>query len=628
MKAKLFILTLGTGLTFLAVNSACKPREPSGSSAVKADGDAATPAGAAGGFAKYCTGADVDGGVTPNYEDDDTAKAARILSVVKPTSYKLYADMMAMHGGKAPTGVQKVPNLTKDAHNFLVYLCGEFRDNPAMIAAKIAWIHTFKFVQTGGGVGGQPKSCAQVSDPDWDQSKGSPKVVPFNTKDSPWSQICIEDYEPYILLSKQIFDFREAAIRKPGGKLQYEDGSLTTGPLKIGSRSNIDRWVPAYSICETKYMFANYVKVGKTFGSGAAGYTSYMKGFVGADGKGGFKASCSADDLAWYYDFRGDSNFKPNTPESNAMIWMGKVAAAMCNGPKDSEQDGTLKARVTAKQGMSMTDQDCRDYYEKPFASRYGAARAGLASWIMHDSSLEKTYDDVPGKNGPGTFWTVVNHSYDNPNDVFSQKGPFLFRVKDKFAGGQSGKLQAPGSPGKFLPGFEQRMGDPDFGLAALSGKTGEAQKQFVFERIQRSVDRHTNWYASGYDRAPNLPLAHPARFTINQAYSPFVASSYEMNQSNGFVNCGVTIPCSGKEEFDGHKQWMFVFKVRKKNLMRPEDIAAGNVTPDFRTTWFDETAFGDDRLANSERALDRLGTVVEDEHSDILYLWNIPSGQ
>lgn len=613
--------SLCLGLALAMGLGACKPRSES-SASLKADDGA--PAGAAGGgFAKYCVSNSVAEGVTPNYDDDDTAKAARILSVVKPTSYKLYADMMAMHAGKAPKNVAKVPNLTKEAHNFLVYLCGEFRDNPSMIAAKIKWIHTFKFVANGGAIGGQAKSCAQVSDPDWDASRGQAKVVPFNTKDSPWSQICIEDYEPYIALSKQVFDFREKTLRTPGGKLAYEDGTLQTGPLKIGTRGNIDRSVPTYSICETKYMFANYVKVGKKFGSGANAYSNYMKGYVGADGKSGFKAGCTAEDLEWFYDFRGDSNFKPNTPESNAMIWMGKVAAAMCNGPKDGQG-----ARVTAKQGMSMTDADCQAYYERPFASRYGAARAGLASWIMHDTSLEKIYDDVPGKSGPGTFWTAVNHAYNNPNDVFSEKTPFLFRIRDQFGSGQSGGLQAPGQPGKFLPGFEQHVTNPDFGLATLSGKTGEAQKQFVFERLQRSVDRHTNWYASGYDRAPNLPLGHPARFTINQAFSPFVASSYEMNQSNGFVNCGLTIPCSGKEEFDGHKQWMFVFKVKKKNLMKPEDIIAGNVNPDFRTTWFDETAFGDDRLANSERALDRLGTVVEDEHADILYLWNIPSGQ
>jgi hypothetical protein len=39
---------------------------------------------------------------------------------------------------------------------------------------------------------------------------------------------------------------------------------------------------------------------------------------------------------------------------------------------------------------------------------------------------------------------------------------------------------------------------------------------------------------------------------------------------------------------------------------------------------WMDETSFGFSRLADEERAWDRLGTPMEEEFESILYLHNI----
>jgi hypothetical protein len=410
--------------------------------------------------------------------------------------------------------------------------------------------------------------------------------------------MCIEDYEPYLAISRAVFDEREDKIRND--ELELEDGTNAGGPLKIGPRDDIDRHVPGYSVCETKYIMAEYVKKQKRYD----GYQKYMAGYKT------FKAGCTADDKDWYYDFRGDSNYKPNSPEGNAMIWMAKVFAAQC------------KTRVKARPNVALKDADCRKYYEQPFKSRFLAARAGLGAWLIHDKSM----GDIFGNPTEEPF-TIVNHAHDDPKDVFSSNGPFHFRYYDTF---EDGKLKEPGKPGKFLPGFEARWGEKDFGLAKLSGLSGDELKYFIFERLQRAVDRHTNWYASSYDSAPSLPLTDRNRRIMEQAFSPFVASSYEMSESNNFTQCGLTIPCSenGNSDFNDHKHWMFIFKVKKDNWYRPEDILAGNVTPDFDRIWIDETSFGDDDLANRERAWDRLGTPMEDEHAEILYLWRIPSGQ
>lgn len=567
-------------------------------------------------WSKYCTGSvdDVGVPVVPNYADEDVARVARILSTVKPTSFRLYYDMLKMHVTPLPAGI---PGLNKSAHEFLTYLCGEFRDRAPMIKAKINWIYNtdpnngdvgprLQYLSKSGG--GVDKSCAARNDPLMGDVPDAdlPPVGTFDRAKSPWAQMCIEDYQPYILISRQIFDYREQTLRSAAvAQLDTPDGLAPTGAQAIGTRVSIDRHVPGFTACETKYIFADYVKKGKKFvpagQTSSVAYKSYMDGYQA------FKTDCTEDDLGWYYDFRGDSNYKPNSPEGNAMIWMGKVAAAQC------------ETRVKAKLGMAMTDADCRHYYEQPFRSRFLAARAGLAAWLLHSQELSNAF-----KNVSSSYYTIVNHAHDNQNDVFSANGPFLFRTNDVFSGG---KLLTPGQPGQYLPGFESHWGDKDFGLVGLSGLQGEAAKQFLYERMQQAVDRHTNWYKSSYDSAPGLLLTNPARRTIDQAFSPFVASSYEMSASNQFSQCGITIPCgNASPEFSQHKQWMFIFKVRKENWFRPEDIAAGNVNPDFDHIWIDETAFGDEGLANSERAWDRMGTPMEDELAEILYLWRIPA--
>jgi hypothetical protein len=58
----------------------------------------------------------------------------------------------------------------------------------------------------------------------------------------------------------------------------------------------------------------------------------------------------------------------------------------------------------------------------------------------------------------------------------------------------------------------------------------------------------------------------------MDQAYSPFVASSYEMSESDNFTGCGLTIPCGNRgPDFTDHKHWMFIFKVHKNKWYKPE---------------------------------------------------------
>ena len=152
----------------------------------------------------------------------------------------------------------------------------------------------------------------------------------------------------------------------------------------------------------------------------------------------------------------------------------------------------------------------------------------------------------------------------------------------------------------------------PDIGYNALMGLGGDTpNKQLAYERLREAVDRHTDWYSSGFNDGNGV--------SKDQAYSPFVASSYEMSESNKFTSCGATVQCPP----DGLKRWMFVFRIKKQNWYTPARILK-NERINFDTMWFDETSFGASGLANNEKAWDRLGTAMEAELDSILYLIHV----
>jgi hypothetical protein len=569
-----------------------------GASTVRDSGDGAAST-AAGDWAKYCSaGATLTDPVVPNYADADLLKAGRILSVVNPQSYYLYPDVLAKHATPLPEAAAS-QGVTKEAHDFLAYLCGEFRDHPEMLVAKLNWVFNLRYLNQAPA-GDTYVSCAALNDPLL--GNGTAPVAPYDPAGSPWQQMCVGDYDRYVTISAQLFNFRETRLKYEIQQgFTYEDGTKVTTPLKIGE-AQVDRHVPGYTVCETKYIFADYVKRNKPFAmgneNGNAAYNRYMTGYQA------FKAACTPGDLGYYYDFRGDSNFKPNSPESNGMIWFARTMSKNC------------ETRAKAKQGAVVTDADCQRYYEAPFRSRYAAARAGLGTWLLHAAQYEKAMNDFKG-----TQFTVVQQQANNPADIFGDKGPYLFRIGDVFSGK---KISAPGQPGAFLPGIETSWAESDMGLAKLSGLSGPQLGDMLYRRVNNAVDRHTDWYAAGFDNAPQLSNNDAKRMMNSQAYSPFVASSYEMSKSNGFTACGVTIPCNGNPDYDNHKHWMFIFKIKKENWVKPEDVMSGNLTLDFDRMWFDETSFGDSGLANDERAWDRLGSPTKDEYAEILYLYRI----
>ncbi len=495
-------------------------------------------------WTQYCK--EVDGLPFPNYNEMIVAKAAAKLSKVAPLSFYYYAGPMRAYGlnkASLPTSNEIPAETTVTAHNFLVILCGEFRDRPTLIEAKLNWVLNLHKLYTD-------------------------EQQPIDYSRPLWGQISAHSYGPYLQYSQALYYSRREEIKK----------------FKYGKYS-LEEPVSAQTICETKYIMGEVIakidekdkrkikKGAKNIFPGLRRHNKALAKFSRQSEK-----NCSLDDLNYFYDFRGDSNFKPNSPESNGMIWYSSSITGQCQSP------------TTAKTGAKgISDEMCATYFKSPFLSRWNAARAGLATWIFRNQA----YDDTFAAEGERV--TILPQ-------VGNLSAPFPFKIGEEIIA-------------KYMDGWNYvdhwYKGDLGFNEIMNPGSGNIDQMNLAYERIRDAVNRHTDWYASGYDDGMGT--------VRDQAYSPFVASSYEMSASDEFTAPGTTV----QSPSDGRKHWMFVFRIPINNWYNSKTLKQG-VPVNFDTMWFDETTFGTNSLARSERAWDRLGTALENELDSIIYLHNI----
>ena len=505
----------------------------------------ALPAGASAALATYCSAA--NGVIAPNYQNAEVATAAKKLSKVSKNSYYFYNPILSAYGlgtfemGKygAISKLLKSPvaGVTNEANAFLVQLCGEFRDRPSMIQAKLRWVANIFTLPN------QPQGAIDYT-----------KNV--------WSQLSAKGYGPYIRFTDSLWTAKKAAAG---------------AAFNVGGYG-VDAPVMPNTVCETKVIVNEYVAKGVSF-PGLAPFNAAVAAAVTA-------RKCVQADLDYYYDFRGDSNFKPQSPESNGMLWYGNGLAGNC-------------ASQVKSADPKVRDADCQAYFARPFASRWNGARAGLASWVMRSNKYDSVYADTKQQVYVSTSNAVMGPK--NKPVLVLNMTPWATPFSFMFDGDKVPRVE-------WQPGANYAAGDLGISTMAVPAVGGV---KFVYERLRDAVNRHTDWYKSGWTGG----LSRMNR----QAYSPFVASSYEMSKSDAFTAPGYTVGSTG----DGRKHWMFVFRVHKSQWYTSKNAQAG--TPvNFDFHWFDETSLGTASLAKQERAFDRLGTALENELDSILYLHNL----
>lgn len=498
----------------------------------------------------YCIGNRVSAEIPkPNYQNKEVISAVKKLAMVSPYSFYFYSGPLYTYNlknGKElvdpsaefPQDIQEVKNGRKNANAFMTLLCGEFRDRPTLIKEKIRWVNKMYTLPA------------------------AKRTKPINIARELWSQVSAYDYDGYINNSRRIFAAKENEARKTSVKLGKYDEDVPVEP---------------FTVCETKFIFHKYVQNGADFEyNGLANYRSeYEK----------FKSRCPKNDLEYIYDFRGDSNFKPNSPESNGMIWYSSTITNNCTRTKE----GKYVLKEASKDKVS-DPNICEKYATSPFSYRWSAARAGLATWMLRDEKHDSTF------SAEGSDVFII------PN-LDPTKGPFGFKMPDV------DKTILYDFMKSWEANREVFWKRSDLGFNELAGVgSKKPNKEFAYERIRDAVNRHTDWYSSGYEDGFGI--------LRDQAYSPFVASSYEMSASDGFTAPGMTV----QSPADGCKHWMFIFKLKKDKWYNTHSVRDG-VPVDFNYHWLDETSFGTNHLADTEHAFDRLGTTLEGETDVILYL-------
>lgn len=464
----------------------------------------------------------------------------------------------------------KPASVTDPAHVFLLQLCGEFRDRATMIQAKIKWAQRLIKLPM------EQKTA-------------------FNPKKDLWPQMKADDYRPFLAVTKNVWLAKKQvqasriSVNDEEDLFWLKDGAT----IEIGEET-ADMPVRAMTVCETKYAFAEFgSKKEVPFTSLYAKATLQREMQAYIEGYKRFRdENCSEKDVNYYYDYRGDSNLKHYTPESNGMIWHASSVAAHCSS--------TTTAKVDSSGKKKLTDEQCEAYFKSPFTSRWLAARAGTAAWLFYNETMEKSFrnDESP----------VIIFPYDDKGN-YIENAPYSFGFAldaTPFA------LTEALSP--IWAAIKDAWSKADIGLmkfASFGPDATEKQKYALFNRLRNTVNRHTNWYKSGFVDGRGLKR--------DQAYSPFVASSYEPSESDSFTAPGYTV----HGDADGRKYWLYVFRVPVKNLVTSKSIKDG-VKFDLNTAWFDETSLGDTELADQEKAFDRMGTALESEYDAMLYIHNV----
>ncbi|MGE0173078.1 MAG: hypothetical protein AB7T49_09845 [Oligoflexales bacterium] len=497
----------------------------------------------------------------PNYEDPLVASASKMLSRIDKSSFGLNDDINLKYVNRQ----RKPANVTTEAHDFLTYLCGEFRDRATMIESKLRWLANMNYLPS------KPNSL---------------KNPTFDPKKDEWAQMTAEMYLPYVEFAKNLFEVRLAAEQLNLG-VRFEDGQV----------KQVDRPVAPLTVCENRYIFANYISKGKSF----PGLDSYA-----ADYDGFKKTHCGSPELDYYYDFRGDSEIKPNSPESSGMIWYSLSVALQCTSTTKGVADLPIEEKKAFVEKHKIQDQiaalkgeDCVKYYKEPFKHRWLAARAALGSWALH------------GDEHSDAFYRQRGDSPNIPLEIIpSVTSPLAFSMG-------LAQLSVNSSAATFLPGADQAWIAPDFGIMDYANKQQEIEpRAFIYERLSGAVDTHVESHASGYDDKLNQNRSR------DEGYSPLLASNYDMSKSETLTRPGIVVPGSDRKARE-FRHFMSVFKIHRNNLYTSEDIAKGR-NLDFDRMWLDETSLGNSSEAKQDRGWDRLGTTLEQEYHALLYLGNL----
>lgn len=383
------------------------------------------------------------------------------------------------------------------ARNFMRVICGEHRDYPDMIAAKLAVI-------------GQHTSMA-----------GPGELTSVDHSQNLFDQLTYPAYVKLVNVMGTMHTHRSQAGSLDG----YHYGFQQFGH---GSR-RVDHSVPPVTHCEMRFIFDNYLLAGSPSWVNPtqyeADYATYQAN------------QCTSEDLAYMYNFRGHVNFQPLWLESNAFVHNSRRArgAQISTGASDS--------------------------YLRPFATRYDKARQLLAMYLFHsDADHQQLIEASEGGGGPILYVTDRDQDANGVADyrLFSQQGCGDQGVGLSVPSQNCNMVDwsVAWNTADTL-GHTPSWSPADWSTEDMGFMTAFGSFQERMSRFNQALDRHTNWGPTGYYMLEaSTPGDTSPRFY--GAYSPFVAASYDVSASDFFVRRDYPSTHSFEQ---GKAKWLHVMR-------------------------------------------------------------------
>lgn len=579
---------------------------------------------------------------TPNYQNSLIQNVLKKLDQVHSDSFYLYSDIEKVYGlcdsyslkaEKCLRSPFQPENIQTKSHNFLVIACGEYRDNELMLQKKLEWISKMNIVQDGKQ--------------SYTESKGV------------WEQLTSQGYLSLLEFSQKLYQFREQNFKPETSSIFKES-------------------VSAISACEYRFILKEYLSANKKLKT-YEDYKFYVLNFRVFSRAN----SCTQEEDEYYYEFRGDGNFKPHSLESNAYIWNTRTFSKNCSN------------LVKSKKNSSLKDIDCEDYYTSPFKAREKLAKQGLLRLFLYPEDLApymRDYDHqlvfiVDDLNGDQVSEMITLQNLDNGQNnpllkareeiQESRKAKHFFRAQvytellmyivfksvlefpleenlktfeaniEKHKESLLKTLEYQSNPpledNSFLNPKELLADDYLFIQKTLSREqfpevhiSSNLYNDLIVDPEQLWIDQIFKNDNILWDRIATVLDRHTDWYMIDMinleksvylpTFSPWVASSYYIDKSDNFTKPGYAMGLAG----DGHRHWMFIQRVHKDNWLKAsmiklqeEDEEETLPKIDLYNTWFDETTFSRSSLGAAERGWDRFGTVSPEELGDILYLYH-----
>ena len=398
------------------------------------------------------------------------------------------------------------------ARNFVRVLCGEHRDYPDMIAAKLRVI-------------GEHTSAAAPGE-----------LTSVDTSGNLFDQLTYPAYTRLVNVMRVMHTARSRAG-------SYDGYHYGFGAYGHGSR-RVDHSVPPFTHCEMRFVFERYLVAGAP--------TTIVPSVYEAQYAAYRDTQCSEEDLAYMYNFRGHVNFQPLWLESNAFVHNSRRArgAEISTGARDS--------------------------YLRPFATRHHAARQALASYLFYrDADHPSMIQASESGGGPILYITDQDTDHDGLADyrLFAQQGCGDQGVGLSVPSlncnmvGWSAAWATPNTTGHASSWNPADWGRPDMGFMSAFTTFGERMARFT-----AALDRHTNWGPTGYYMLDaSTPGDSSPRFL--GAYSPIVAASYDVSASDFFVrrDYDTTDPFE-----QGRAKWLYVMRFPTEHYYDEARMAAG----------------------------------------------------